>query len=314
MRRRAVVPLERATAGESVRPEQCRDPLVAEAGSRRAARAERGRGALSDSPAPNRPPRAARSGELGGIVYLVGAGPGDPELLTLRAADLLARADTVVYDRLIHPEVLARARAGARLVFAGKEGGGDQVSQSEINAVLIAQARLGRQVVRLKGGDPFVFGRGAEEALALTEAGIAFEVVPGVSSGIAAPAAAGIPVTHRGLAASVTFASGHLAASAPNWKHLAGAETLVLFMAGKRLEGATRSLRREGKNPSTPAAVVVAGTWEGQRVVEGTLADIGALAEAAQIGSPSLLVVGEVVRLRQQLTVLAAAVAVRSSR
>ncbi len=240
-----------------------------------------------------------------GIVYLVGAGPGDPGLLTVRAADLLGRADAVVYDRLIHPEILARARSGARLIFAGKEGGGEQMQQEEINGVLINQARLGRSVVRLKGGDPFVFGRGGEEAIALSEAGIAFEVVPGVSSGFAAPAAAGIPVTHRGVSGSVTFATGHRAADNPNWKHLAGAETLVLFMAGRKLAEATAALVREGKSASTPAAIVEAGTWEGQRVIEGTLGDIAGLAAAAQVGSPALLVVGEVVRLRSQLTCLA---------
>ena len=247
-----------------------------------------------------------------GVVYLVGAGPGDPGLLTLRAADLLARADAVVYDRLIHPDILARARSGARLVFAGKEGGGEQVRQEEINAVLIAQARLGRLVVRLKGGDPFVFGRGGEEAIALTEAGIAFEVVPGVSSGIAAPAAAGIPVTHRGVSASVTFATGHLAGQAPNWKHLAGAQTLVLFMAGRKLAEATAALVTEGMSAQSPAAIVEAGTWEGQRVIEGTLCDIAERAAAAQIGSPALLVVGEVVRLRSQVLGLAQQASLRS--
>ncbi|MBS1148795.1 MAG: uroporphyrin-III C-methyltransferase [Myxococcaceae bacterium] len=247
-----------------------------------------------------------------GIVYLVGAGPGDPGLLTLRGAELLGRADAVVYDRLIHPEILARARKGARLVFVGKEGGGEQTSQDEINAVLIAQARLGRRVVRLKGGDPFVFGRGGEEAIALSEAGIAFEVVPGVSSGIAAPAAAGIPVTHRAVASSVTFATGHRAEDNPNWKHLAGAQTLVLFMAGRKLAEATAALVRQGKSARTPAAIVEAGTWEGQRVIEGTLGEIAELAAAAQVGSPALLVVGEVVRLRAQLTALAQQASARS--
>lgn len=233
-----------------------------------------------------------------GYVYLVGAGPGDPGLLTLRAAELLARADTVIHDRLVHPEVLARARPGARLLFAGKEGGGEQVPQEEINRLLIAQARLGRQVVRLKGGDPFVFGRGGEEALALAEAGIPFEVVPGVTSGVAAPALAGIPVTHRGMAASVTFATGHLAGGRPDWEHLARASTLVLFMGGRHLAEATRALQEAGRAPSTPASVVEAGSWEHQRVIEGTLATIAAQAAEAQVGSPALLVVGEVASLR----------------
>jgi uroporphyrin-III C-methyltransferase len=238
-------------------------------------------------------------------VYLVGAGPGDPGLLTLRAAKLLASADTVVHDRLVHPGVLEHARPHARILYVGKEGGGESVRQEDIHTLLITQARLGRTVVRLKGGDPFVFGRGGEEALALEAAGIAYEVVPGVSSVAAVPAAAGIPITHRGLAGSVTFATGHRAEGGPNWAHLAGAETLVLFMAGGRLEEATRALLSEGRAPTTPAAVVEAGTWEHQRVVVATLADIATRAREAQVGSPALLVVGEVVSLRSQLRSLA---------
>jgi uroporphyrin-III C-methyltransferase len=237
-----------------------------------------------------------------GTVYLVGAGPGDPGLLTLKAARLLGRADAVVYDRLVHPGVLGHARPGARLLFAGKEGGGEQVKQEEINALLIAQARLGREVVRLKGGDPFVFGRGGEEALALAEAGIPFEIVPGVTSGVAAPAAAGIPVTHRHLAASVTFATASLAGAAPDWRHLAGAPTLVLFMGGRHLEVASQSLIEAGRAASTPAAVIEAGTWAHQRVVRGTLSDIAEQAQAASVGSPALLVVGDVVALGDLLS------------
>ncbi|HEX8441885.1 uroporphyrinogen-III C-methyltransferase [Archangium sp.] len=241
------------------------------------------------------------SKQVNGRVYLVGAGPGDPGLLTLRAAQLLGRADAVVYDRLIHPEVLKHARSRARLLFVGKEGGGESVRQEEINALLISQARLGRTVVRLKGGDPFVFGRGGEEALALEEAGISYEVVPGVSSGVAAPAAAGIPVTHRNVSGSVTFATGYRAGKEPDWAHLAGAETLVLFMAGARLEEATLALIAAGRAPSTPTAIVEAGTWEHQRVIEAPLASIASRAREASIGSPALLVVGEVVSLRSQL-------------
>ena len=251
-----------------------------------------------------------------GTVYLVGAGPGDPGLLTLRAAELLGRADTVVYDRLIHPDVLGRARRGARLVFVGKEGGGDQVPQSEILDLLIAQARLGRQVVRLKGGDPFVFGRGGEEALGLAAAGIPFDVVPGVSSGFAAPASGAIPVTHRGLSSSVTFATAQMAAGEPDWAHLARAGTLVLFMGAHRLEACTRALIAAGRNAATPAAIVEAGTWEHQRVVEATLGEIAARANAAAVGSPALLVVGEVVALRSALAPLhqRAATTVRADR
>lgn len=241
-----------------------------------------------------------------GCVYLVGAGPGDPGLLTLRAARLLSRADTVVHDRLIHPGVLEHARPHARLIYVGKEGGGDSVRQEDIHTLLISQARLGRVVVRLKGGDPFIFGRGGEEALALEEAGIPYEVVPGVSSLAAVPAAAAIPITHRGLSGTVTFATAHLAHDTPDWEHLARAETLVLFMAGRRLEEASRSLLAAGLSPATHAAAVEAGTWEHQRVVEGTIATIASRVREAGLGSPTLLVVGAVVSLRSRLSSLAA--------
>ena len=242
-----------------------------------------------------------------GKVFLVGAGPGDPGLLTLRAAELLREADTVVYDRLVHPEVLRHARAHARLIFAGKEGGGEQMAQEEINRTLIAQARLGRKVVRLKGGDPSVFGRGGEEALALARAGVPFDVVPGVSSGVAAPAAAAIPVTHRNVSTAVTFATASLAGGSPDWAHLARSPTLVLFMAGKRLDEATKQLIEHGRDAQIPAAVIEAGTWEHQRVVVGTLETIATLANEAQVGSPAIVVVGEVVAIREQLTALAPA-------
>jgi uroporphyrin-III C-methyltransferase len=241
-----------------------------------------------------------------GYVHLVGAGPGDPGLLTLRAARVLAAADTVVHDRLIHPGVLEHARPHARLIYVGKEGGGDSVRQEDIHTLLISQARLGRVVVRLKGGDPFVFGRGGEEALALEEAGIPYEVVPGVSSLAAVPAAAAIPLTHRGLSGAVTFASAHLAHDTPDWQHLARAQTLVLFMAGRRLEESSHSLIAAGLSPATLAAAVEAGTWEHQRVVEGTIATIASRVREAGLGSPTLLIVGAVVSLRSQLGSLAA--------
>lgn len=248
--------------------------------------------------------RGRRAAGRIGTVYLVGAGPGDPGLLTLRGAELLGRADAVVYDRLIHPEVLRRARSGARLMFVGKQGGGQQVPQVEILELLVGQARLGRQVVRLKGGDPFVFGRGGEEALALAAAGIQFEVVPGVSSGFAAPASAAIPVTHRGISSNVTFASAQLAHGAPDWPHLARAGTLVLFMGARHLGHCAAALIAAGRAPTTPAAVVEAGTWEQQRVVDGALGNIAERADHAAIGSPALLVVGEVVSLRATLAAL----------
>jgi uroporphyrin-III C-methyltransferase len=236
-----------------------------------------------------------------GIVHLVGAGPGDPELLTVRAATLLARADAVVYDRLVDPRVLSHARRGARLIFVGKEGFGEQVAQEEICALLIEQARLGREVVRLKGGDPFVFGRGGEEALALAAAGIPYDVVPGVSSGVAAPALAGIPVTHRGLAASVTFATGYSRGAEPDWKHLAAAPTLVLFMAGQRLAACTAALIAAGRDPDEPAAVIEAASLPNERTIEATLSTIAERAESLQISSPALFVAGKVVGLRARI-------------
>ncbi|MHB8417017.1 MAG: uroporphyrinogen-III C-methyltransferase [Myxococcales bacterium] len=234
-----------------------------------------------------------------GWVHLVGAGPGDPELLTLKAARLLAAADVVVHDRLVHPAVLSMARPGARLTFAGKQGGRRHVAQDDINRLLVREARAGREVVRLKGGDPFVFGRGSEEAMALREAGIPFDVVPGVTSGVAAPACAGIPLTHRGVASSVTFATARLGAGEADWRRLAAADTLVLFMCGQKLEASASALAAAGKPPRTPCAVVEAGSWERQRAVTGTLSTIAT--RAARVGSPALLVVGEVVALRESL-------------
>ena len=234
-----------------------------------------------------------------GMVYLVGAGPGDPELLTVRAVRLLASADTIVHDRLVHPGALAHAAPHTRLIYVGKEGGGEQVPQAEIDRVLIAQARLGRTVVRLKGGDPFVFGRGGEEALALEAAGIPYAVVPGVSSGLAAPAAAGIPVTHRGAAASVTLATATRADGDVDWRHLAGAETLVLFMAAGRLTDVAARLLDAGKPPSTPAAVIARATLPDQQVVT---APLDGLAEAARgLTTPALVVVGPTVLLHARL-------------
>ncbi|MFP2933089.1 uroporphyrinogen-III C-methyltransferase [Pyxidicoccus sp. 3LG] len=241
-----------------------------------------------------------------GRVYLVGAGPGDPELLTLRAARLLREADTVVHDRLIHPGVLEHARPHARIIYVGKAGRGESTQQADINKVLIAQARLGRKVVRLKGGDPFVFGRGGEEALALEAAGVPYEVVPGISAGFAVPSAAAIPVTHRDVSGEVTFATAHRVGGTPDWSFLARAQTLVLFMAGDRLDETVRSLVTAGRARSTPAAIVEAGTWEEQRVVEATLGDIALEARRAAIGSPALLIIGEVVALRSKLPTLVA--------
>jgi uroporphyrin-III C-methyltransferase len=233
--------------------------------------------------------------------YLVGAGPGDPGLLTARALELIASADVILYDRLIPPEALAHARPEAELIDVGKVGGGRQVPQDVTTALLVEHAAAGREVVRLKGGDPFVFGRGGEEALALAEAGISFEIVPGISSLAAVPAAAGIPVTHRGVSDRVTIATGHAAdGSPPDYAALARAGgTLVLFMGLGRLRELADGLVREGLAAETPAGVISRGTLPDQEVVTGTLAGI---ADAAHgLPGPALVVVGDVVALAERL-------------
>jgi uroporphyrin-III C-methyltransferase len=234
-------------------------------------------------------------------VYLVGAGPGDPGLITARGLELLRRAEVVVYDRLAGDALLDETPAGALLVNAGKRPGAPVMTQDEINACLVEHGAAGRLVVRLKGGDPFVFGRGGEEALALAEAGIDFEIVPGVSSIAAVPASALIPVTHRGVSDRVTIASGHGAdGGEPDYASLAAAGgTLVLFMGLERLERLCAGLVAAGLPASTPAAVVSRGTLPDQESVSGTLGDIAELAAALE--SPALVVVGEVVAVGASL-------------
>jgi uroporphyrinogen III methyltransferase/synthase len=241
-----------------------------------------------------------------GLVYLVGAGPGDPGLLTLKGKQCLERSQVVVYDALIDKHVLEHAPPGAELIYAGKREGHHSREQEEINALLIQFARAGLTVTRLKGGDPFVFGRGGEEALALAEAGIPFEVVPGVTAGVAVAAYAGIPVTHRHTAAVVTFVTGHERTdhdlSAIRWDNLGpGHGTLVFFMGLRNLAEIAARLVQHGRDAGTPAAVIEWGTTEYQRVVTGTLADIGARVREAGLAPPALIVVGEVVALRQAL-------------
>ena len=241
-----------------------------------------------------------------GIVYLVGAGPGDPKLLTLRGKECLERADVVLYDYLANPVLLDFAPARAERIYVGRRGRGQYQDQGEINRLLIEKARAGRIVVRLKGGDPFVFGRGGEEAEAVAGAGVPFEVVPGVTSAVAAPAYAGIPVTHRTLASTVTFVTGHedpaKEMEALEWPRLATAHgTLVFLMGVKNLPAIVANLKREGKSGDTPAAVIRWGTKSGQRTVIGTLETIVAKAAEARIEPPSVVVIGEVVRLREQL-------------
>jgi uroporphyrin-III C-methyltransferase len=237
-----------------------------------------------------------------GSVALVGAGPGDPGLLTLRGLAALRRAEVVVYDRLVDPVLLEEAPPEALRIFAGKAHGAHCLPQAAINAVLVEHARAGRRVVRLKGGDPFVFGRGGEEALALADAGIPFEVVPGVSSAVAVPAYAGIPVTHRGLASSFAVVTGHedegkADATTVDWARLAtSVDTLVLLMAARSLPRIARALVAHGRSPETPVAVIRWGTTEVQQSVVLTLSAAAGL-DGAPLPSPVVVVIGEVVRL-----------------
>ncbi|MBX6378705.1 MAG: uroporphyrinogen-III C-methyltransferase, partial [Clostridia bacterium] len=244
---------------------------------------------------------------MSGRVYLVGAGPGDPGLLTLKGAACLERADVVVHDRLVDPRVLALARPDAELIDAGKEPGEPKLTQEAINALLVERARRGQVVVRLKGGDPFIFGRGGEEALALAEAGVPFEVVPGVSSVSAVPAYAGIPLTFRGLSSAFLVLTGHRCTVAsgdddPDWESLArAADTLVVLMGMSRLGECLAGLRRGGRDPSTPAAVIAKGTLGEQRVVVADLARLADEVAAAGLRNPAIAVVGPVVSLRERL-------------
>lgn len=241
-----------------------------------------------------------------GMVTLIGAGPGDPGLLTLRGAEALASADVVVYDYLANPALLAHTRPEAERIYVGKKAGRHTLSQDEINALLVDLGLAGQRVARLKGGDPFVFGRGGEEALALVEAGVPFEVVPGVTSAVAAPAYAGIPVTHRGQASSFAVVTGHedptKDESALDWARLAtGVDTLVFLMGVGNLPQIVEKLVTHGRPADTPVALVRWGTLSEQQTVSGTLADITGKVTAAGLRPPAVTVVGSVVGLRQQL-------------
>jgi uroporphyrinogen III methyltransferase/synthase len=276
---------------------------------------------------PERPP---------GTVHLVGAGPGDPGLLTARALELIARADTILYDRLIPARALEGARADAELLFVGKMShhpGAESIPQERTQALMIERARAGREVVRLKGGDPFVFGRGGEEALALREAGIDFSVVPGVTAGVAAAAYAGIPVTHRGLSTAVALVTGHTREDTPedrpagerppgaaptdgspggpppdfDWEALAAFPgTLVFYMGVRALEGIARALIEAGRPGAEAAALVERGTLPDQRTVTGTLATIAELARRERVRAPAIAIVGDVAGLAQDLAWLPA--------
>jgi uroporphyrinogen III methyltransferase/synthase len=246
---------------------------------------------------------------MSGTVWLVGAGPGDPRLITVAGVDVLSRAEVVVYDRLVSRRLVDLAPANAERIFVGKhsaEEGGSGFSQRQINDLLVARAREGKRVVRLKGGDPFVFGRGGEEAEALVAAGIPFEIVPGVTSAIAAPAYAGIPLTHRRISSSFTVVTGHedpdKPESAIDWERIAkGADTLVILMGGANLGEIMKRLADSGRAPDEPVAVVRWGTTPDQRVVAGSIADVAIRVAEAGLTPPLITVVGPVVRLRDTL-------------
>ena len=239
-----------------------------------------------------------------GSVHLVGAGPGDPELITLRGLRCLQSADVVIYDRLIAPELLEEAPPWAERIFAGKSAGNHVIRQEEIQRLMIDRARRGLEVVRLKGGDPYLFGRGGEEGQALTEASIPWDVVPGITSAIGVPASAGIPVTHRGTAASFAVVTAHrcgTAASEPDWDAFAGVDTLVVLMGVGTLQRTVGRLLEAGRPPETPAAVIQDGTTPLERVVTGTLQDIASRVQMAGVSAPATIVIGDVVRLRDEL-------------
>ncbi len=242
------------------------------------------------------------------LVHLVGAGPGDPDLLTVKALRLLQGAEVVVYDRLISPAILELIPAGATRIYVGKAKGQHTLPQAQINDLLVRLARTGHRVVRLKGGDPFIFGRGSEEAEHLARQGIAFEVVPGVTAASGCAAGFGIPLTHRGLASGVRFVTGHCRdgrALELNWASLADPDTtLVIYMGLASLPTISRRLIEAGLPPDTPAAAIASGTMPRQTLCRGSLAELPAKAAASDLKAPVLIVVGRVVELAGDLGVL----------
>lgn len=240
-----------------------------------------------------------------GTVYIVGAGPGDPELITVKAMRRIQMADVILYDRLASEELLDYARVGAELVYCGKAPGAHAMPQERINEALVAYALEGKIVVRLKGGDPFVFGRGGEEAMELAAYGIPYEVVPGITSAIGAAASAGIPLTQRNLATSFACVTGsrcHDDKSPVRWDLLAhGVDTLVIYMGVSQLIYIREELLRHGKAGTTPVALIERGTTSQQRTIIGNLADIHNIAVSMKLSNPALIIVGEVVKVREQL-------------
>lgn len=240
-----------------------------------------------------------------GKAYLVGAGPGRADLITVRGLNLLRQAEVVLYDRLIPQELLQEVRPHAELIFVGKGPNRHIMPQAQINRLLVERVRAGKQVVRLKGGDPFVFGRGGEEALALAEAGLPFEVVPGVSSVVAAPAYAGIPVTHRGLVTSFAVVTGHEDPSKPesatDWAALAQVPTLILLMAVKRIGCICADLIQAGRDPATPAVAISWATTDRQQVLRATLGTLPEAIATRKLPTPAIMVIGEVASLSDKL-------------
>lgn len=237
-----------------------------------------------------------------GIVYLVGAGPGDPDLITIRGANVIKKSDVIVYDRLANPELLDYSSENSEHIYVGKRPGKLSVSQNQINRILIAKAKEGKTVARLKGGDSFIFGRGGEECEALAEENIHFEIVPGISSALAAPAYAGIPLTHRGKARSFTVVTGHTRNKEDlfkNWEHIAHADTLVILMGMKNLRAIVSQLTLHGRSPDTPAAVIEKATWTDQRTVTGTLGTIHE--KVSHLSAPATIVIGELAALSNEL-------------
>jgi len=238
-----------------------------------------------------------------GLVYLVGAGPGDPDLVTLKAVKALGKADVVVYDRLSNPELLSYASEKAEHIYVGKKPGKPSAKQKQINAILISKARAGKTIVRLKGGDPFIFGRGGEECLALKNANITYQVVPGISSSLSVPAYAGIPLTHRSVSRSVTIVTGHTVGKNSvdqDWNALSKSETLVILMGMRNMGIITSRLLDEGMESDTPAAVIQNGTHANQQSVTGILSTITQKAEG--LSSPGIIVIGETAKLADELS------------
>ncbi|WP_148358030.1 uroporphyrinogen-III C-methyltransferase [Peribacillus simplex] len=241
-----------------------------------------------------------------GKVYIVGAGPGDPDLITVKATKCIAEADVILYDRLVNRELLLYGKPDAEYIYCGKVPGKHCVSQEDIHRLLISKSIEGKTIVRLKGGDPFIFGRGGEEAEVLVKHGIQFEIVPGITSGIAAPAYAGIPVTHREWGSSFAIVTGHCVTGKPdniNWNHLThGVDTIAIYMGIKNLPYICKQLRSCGKKPETAVAVIEQGTTGFQRTFTGTIDSIVAIVTREQVANPAMIVIGEVVKLSEKLS------------